>query len=51
MLGDHAKREIGTDDDESASSRRTHSRESGHKHKEDPLPPSSHNGEVIRRRR
>jgi hypothetical protein len=35
MLGDHAKREIGTGGDKSASSGRTHSRESGHKHKEE----------------
>jgi hypothetical protein len=34
MSGDHAKREIGTDD-KSASSGRTHSRESAHKHKEE----------------
>jgi hypothetical protein len=30
-----AKREIGTDGDKSASSRKTHSRESTHKHKEE----------------
>jgi hypothetical protein len=35
MSGDHAKREIGTGDDKSASSGRTHSGESGHKHKEE----------------
>jgi hypothetical protein len=35
MSGDHAKREIVTDDDKSASSGRTHLRESGHKHKEE----------------
>jgi hypothetical protein len=35
MSGDHTKREIVTDDDKSASSGRTHSRESGHKHKEE----------------
>jgi hypothetical protein len=35
MLGDHAKREIVTGGDKSASSGRTHSRESGHKHKEE----------------
>jgi hypothetical protein len=35
MLGHHAKREIVTGGDKSASSRRTHSRESGHKHKEE----------------
>jgi hypothetical protein len=35
MLGASAKREIGTGDDKSASSGRTHSRESGHKHKEE----------------
>jgi hypothetical protein len=35
MSGDHAKREIVTGGDKSASSRRTHSRESGHKHKEE----------------
>jgi hypothetical protein len=35
MSGDHAKREIVTGGDESASSGRTHSRESGHKHKEE----------------
>jgi hypothetical protein len=34
MSGDHAKREIVTDD-KSASSGRTLSRESGHKHKEE----------------
>jgi hypothetical protein len=34
MSGASAKREIGTDGDKSASSGRTHSRESGHKHKE-----------------
>jgi hypothetical protein len=35
MSGDHAKREIVTGGDKSASSGRTHSRESGHKHKEE----------------
>jgi hypothetical protein len=35
MSGDHAKREIMTGGDKSASSRRTHSRESEHKHKEE----------------
>jgi hypothetical protein len=35
MSGDHANREIVTGGDKSASSGRTHSRESGHKHKED----------------
>jgi hypothetical protein len=35
MSGASAKREIGTGDDKSASSARTHSRESGHKHKEE----------------
>jgi hypothetical protein len=35
MSGASAKREIGTGGDKSASSRRTHSRESGHKHKEE----------------
>jgi hypothetical protein len=35
MSRDHAKREIVTSGDKSASSRRTHSRESGHKHKEE----------------
>jgi hypothetical protein len=35
MSGDHAKREIGTGDDKSASLGRTHSRESNHKHKEE----------------
>jgi hypothetical protein len=35
MSGASAKREIGTDGDKSASSGRTHSRESGHKHKEE----------------
>jgi hypothetical protein len=35
MSGDHAKREIGTGGDKYASSERTHSRESGHKHKEE----------------
>jgi hypothetical protein len=35
MSGASAKREIGTDRDKSASSGRTHSRESGHKHKEE----------------
>jgi hypothetical protein len=35
MSRDHAKREIVTDGDKSASSGRTHSRESGHKHKEE----------------
>jgi hypothetical protein len=34
MSGDHAKREIVTGGDKSASSGRTHSRESDHKHKE-----------------
>ena len=34
MSGDHAKREIVTDD-KPASPGRTHSRESGHKHKEE----------------
>jgi hypothetical protein len=34
MSGDHAKREIMTGGDKSASSGRTHSRESGYKHKE-----------------
>jgi hypothetical protein len=35
MSGDHAKREIVTDDNKSASSGRTHSMESGHKHKDE----------------
>jgi hypothetical protein len=35
MSGDHAKREIVTGGDKSASSGRTHSRESAHKHKEE----------------
>jgi hypothetical protein len=35
MSGDHAKREIVTNGDKSASSGRTHSREFGHKHKEE----------------
>jgi hypothetical protein len=35
MSGDHTKREIMTGGDKSASSGRTHSRESGHKHKEE----------------
>jgi hypothetical protein len=35
MSGDHAKREIVTGYDKSASSGRTHSRESGHKYKEE----------------
>jgi hypothetical protein len=35
MSGDHVKREIMTGGDKSASSGRTHSRESGHKHKEE----------------
>jgi hypothetical protein len=35
MSKDHAKREIVTGGDKSASSERTHSRESGHKHKEE----------------
>jgi hypothetical protein len=35
MSGASAKREIGTSGDKSASSGRTHSRESGHKHKEE----------------
>ena len=35
MSGASAKREIGTGSDKSASSARTHSRESGHKHKEE----------------
>jgi hypothetical protein len=35
MSGASAKREIGTSGNKSASSRRTHSRESGHKHKEE----------------
>jgi hypothetical protein len=35
MSGAPAKREIGTGGDKSASSGRTHSRESGHKHKEE----------------
>jgi hypothetical protein len=35
MSGDHAKREIVTGGDKSASSGRTHSRESDHKHKEE----------------
>jgi hypothetical protein len=35
MSGDHAKREIVTGGGKSASSGRTHSRESGHKHKEE----------------
>jgi hypothetical protein len=35
MSGASAKREIGTSGDKSTSSRRTHSRESGHKHKEE----------------
>jgi hypothetical protein len=35
MLGASAKREIGTDGDNSAISGRTHSSESGHKHKEE----------------
>jgi hypothetical protein len=35
MSGDHTKREVVTDGDKSASSGITHSRESGHKHKEE----------------
>jgi hypothetical protein len=35
MSGDHTKRETGTGGDKSATSGRTHSRESGHKHKEE----------------
>ena len=35
MSGDHAKREIVTGGNKSTSSGRTHSRESGHKHKEE----------------
>ena len=35
MSGDHAKREIVTGGDKSTSSGRTHSRESGHKNKEE----------------
>jgi hypothetical protein len=35
MSGDHAKREIVTGGDKSASMGRTHSREFGHKHKEE----------------
>jgi hypothetical protein len=35
MSGDHAKMEIMTGDDKSASMGRTHSRESGNKHKEE----------------
>jgi hypothetical protein len=35
MSGDHAKREIVTGGDKSASSGRTHSRESDHKNKEE----------------
>jgi hypothetical protein len=35
MPGDHAKREIVNGGDKSTSSGRTHSRESGHKHKEE----------------
>jgi hypothetical protein len=35
MSGDHAKREIVTGGNKSASSGRTHSRDSGHKHKEE----------------
>jgi hypothetical protein len=35
MSGDHTKREIGTSGDKSASSGRTHSRDSGHKHREE----------------
>ena len=35
MSGDHAKREIVTGGGKSTSSGRTHSRESGHKHKEE----------------
>jgi hypothetical protein len=35
MSGDHAKREIMTGGDKSASLGRTHSRESDHKHKEE----------------
>jgi hypothetical protein len=35
MSGDHAKREIVIGGDKSASSGRTHSKESGHKHKEE----------------
>jgi hypothetical protein len=35
MSGDHTKREIVTGNDKSTSSGRTHSRESGHKHKEE----------------
>jgi hypothetical protein len=35
MSGDHAKREIVTGSDKSVSSGKTHSRESGHKHKEE----------------
>ena len=42
MSGDHAKREIGTSSDKSASSGRTHSRESGNKMNGSPSHAKSH---------
>jgi hypothetical protein len=50
MSGDHAKREIVTGD-KPVGSRKTLSRESSNKYKDDPLPPSSHIGGVTRIRR
>jgi hypothetical protein len=50
MSGASAKREIGTGDDKSASSGRTHSRESAHKHKEESSSSIKSNEEVTRKR-
>jgi hypothetical protein len=51
MSGDHAKREIVTDE-KPAGSKKTLSRESGNKYtRRNPLTPSSHIGGVTRRRR
>jgi hypothetical protein len=50
MSGDHAKREIMTGE-KAASSGRTLSRESTTNTRRNPLHPSSHIGEVTRRRR
>jgi hypothetical protein len=50
MSGDHTKREIVTGD-KAIGSGRTLSRESGENTRRNPLPPSSHIGRVIRKRK
>jgi hypothetical protein len=55
MSGDHAKREIVTNDKAEGLRRKnneqTPSRESGDKYRRNPLPPSSHIGRMTRRKR